>query len=162
MTEKIQEKTWSCKCETNNKQLHTVTKCESCKCLHPNPFQYLLLKFPDFKFDELPKFEIGSRTGQTGYINFLDHHELSAPISKFMDVLGRPGIVFRLIETWHGKVRPRAWVVFQRFSDAANIWVNDNYSVGTHAMYDQEWDIMRQLLVNKRYTFSENCIIVVE
>jgi hypothetical protein len=44
----------------------------------------------------LPILDLGDETGSTGYIDFVKPADMSHPVMKFTDALGRPGIAFHL------------------------------------------------------------------
>lgn len=47
-------------------------------------------------WDEIPVLDIGERVGGTGYIDFLNHDDMSSPIMRGEDMYGRPFVAFRL------------------------------------------------------------------
>lgn len=78
--------------------------------------------------ETLPLLDIGTREGETKYIDFISPNELTAPIMRGIDKYRRPFIVFCVGKTvlLQGMRRPEKAgmpvVIFQRYSDNKSHW----------------------------------------
>jgi hypothetical protein len=55
-----------------------------------------ILKETGFDFESLPELDLKGQMGSTGYIDFLNHWDVSRSVMRFTDKIGRVGIVVRL------------------------------------------------------------------
>ncbi len=105
-------------------------------------------------FDRLPVLDIGTRTGDTGYLDFLRPSDLSQSIMRGADRLGRPFIALKLRSN-----RPvdqgREFVVtfFQRYTDDDGRWTWGTTHQGTdlfgNIIRDQDRAAIRQIVVTR-------------
>lgn len=73
-------------------------------------------------FENLPILDLKGRTGSTGYLDFLKPEDLTAPIMKGTDKVGRPFISLKLLDRETSK--PFVITLFQRYSGNENpLWV---------------------------------------
>jgi hypothetical protein len=104
-------------------------------------------------FNRLPILDIGARTGDTGYLDFLRPSDLSQSIMRGSDKLGRPFIALKLRSN-----RPedygREFVVtfFQRYTDDAGRWTwgttHQRTDLFGSVIRDQDRAAIRQIVVS--------------
>lgn len=98
-------------------------------------------------YNALPHLDIGNRTGDTGYIDFLTAQELSKPIMKGTDVLGRPFIALRLCFKNSDNKNPFVIALFQRYADGGS-WSfgsRKDWDTFQTRLDDRDWNVVRQL-----------------
>ena len=77
----------------------------------------LIIKLNE-EVEKYPVLDIGSRYGQTGYIDFINIKEVTSPIMRGVDNWGRKFIVFKLLID--GKLVLQT--LFQRYKDNLYLW----------------------------------------
>lgn len=105
-------------------------------------------------FNRLPVLDIGTRTGDTGYLDFLRVNDLPHPVMRGMDKLGRPFIALKLRSNLP-KDRGREFVVtfFQRYTDDAGRWTWGTTHTETdlfgNVIRDKDRAAIRQIVVTR-------------
>jgi hypothetical protein len=97
--------------------------------------EYLkIFKNAGVDINTLPVLDLGDRMGNTDYIDFIDYKEMKAPIMKFRDCYGRPGIILILTNKVdftsrydeRKTVKPGEYkgtiALFQRYTDLPTKW----------------------------------------
>jgi hypothetical protein len=74
-------------------------------------------------FNQYPVLDIGSRTGATGHLDFLQPQDLTHPVMRGVDAVGRPFISLKLRSGQSGDHNAESVVtLFQRYRDSG-LWV---------------------------------------
>jgi hypothetical protein len=100
----------------------------------------------------LPKLDLGDETGSTGYIDFVKPADMSHPVMKFTDALGRPGIAFHLqkmdedpmlridgvvtVFRRHSESDSNTWVIGDRSQIRTRYFLTHNSEVPGHALLE--------------------------
>jgi hypothetical protein len=97
-------------------------------------------------YNALPHLDIGNRTGDTGYIDFLKVQELSKPIMKGTDVLGRPFVALR-VRFKDSDKNPFVIALFQRYVEGGS-WSfgsRKDWDTFQTRLDDRDWNVVRQI-----------------
>jgi len=85
---------------------------------------------PSIDLGALPILDIGDRTGGTGYIDFLEAEDLSAPIMKGVDAHCRSFIAIKVFDS--SSNRQEVLTLFQRRASANSSWVSGSRGISCH------------------------------
>jgi hypothetical protein len=116
----------------------------------------------DKAFEDIPELDLGNRNGVTGYIDFLEPTDLSAPMMRGTDEHGRPFVALRLERT-RPRSRGRAArssvkveTIFRRYV-TGKTWTSGGASwIAGGALSWQDIDSIRRLAAGKLVGCREN------
>lgn len=122
-------------------------------------------------FEKIPVLDIGEDTGHTGYLDFIQIKQMTAPIMRGVDSAGRPFIAFRLQYSVDGGSRKLVQVLFRRYRTGST-WTSAGRGgesfLTISTLKDKDIEYVRQLItgipVGKREyrydTGEERCVQV--
>ena len=103
---------------------------------------------------QVPLLDVGSRKGDTNYIDYIRMSEMTSPIMKGIDYLIRPFIIFKFIVK--GEIRYQ--IIFQRYSNNENYWMSGGPSESallyTSGITITQYEFLNTLFTNKHHIIS--------
>lgn len=109
-----------------------------------------------------PILDVGEKEGSTGYIDYINFNDLSAPIMKGYDKYNRPFFVIRaLLTNSDGSTFKTIETFFQRYSDHKNLWHgcghDGPYFLSTlGGMNIKQINFIENLLQNKKVELTDD------
>lgn len=114
-------------------------------------------------FQKLPILDIGEREGGTGYIDFIDPSEMTAPIMRGVDKYNREFFVIRAKNNTTGEHSCTCY--FERAGDQPGTWATglksgfklfsfDEFTLdlrGQHLAGDKKFELLRSFIESKKF-----------